>query len=376
MLAPAEQTIEAPLTERTFVALDGLRGVAAIMVALRHAPFLWAIPATPTGWMRNSYLAVDLFFVLSGFVLEHAYGRHLREGMSPRSFMLARLQRLYPLYALAFILALPFLFGLLRDGALGPAQAVIEFLCGALMLPTPNFAHPQADLYPLNFAAWSLFFELLANLLFAAFGRRLDTKCLLWLVGGFAAALAICASAGWLGFGIEIDKRGVLGGGPSWETCGAGMLRVGFSFFAGVLIYRWYDGKHRPPAGLGAGVTAFAVVTGILALGFSGDVDLAATLFSVIVIFPLAILTGARFEPPKGVLKNTMQRLGLLSYGLYVLQGVMFYAVEVCAGQFQLQSAWIGLLSVPVVAAIAYAATVFIDLPVRRWMKQTLRGLT
>lgn len=374
MLAPPEQTVKAPLTERTFVALDGLRGVAAIMVALRHAPFLWAIPATPTGWMRNSYLAVDLFFVLSGFVLEHAYGRRFREGMSLRAFMLARLQRLYPLYALAFILALPFLFGQLRDGALGPAQAMIEFLCGALMLPTPNFAHPQADLYPLNFAAWSLFFELLANLLFAAFGRRLGTKSLIWLVGGSALALVVCAMAGWLGFGIEVDKRGVLGGGPSWETFGAGGLRVVFSFFAGVLIYRFHERMRLPPASLGAAVAAFAVVTGILALGFSANIDLPATLLSVITIFPLAIITCARFDPRKGALKNTMQALGLLSYGLYVLQGVMFYAVEFVAENLGIESAWIGLLAVPVVAVIAYAATVFIDLPARRRMKQALRG--
>jgi len=373
LLAPAEQTVEAPLTERTFVALDGLRGVAAIMVALRHAPFLWAIPATPTGWMKNSYLAVDLFFVLSGFVLEHAYGRRFREGMSLRSFMLARLQRLYPLYVLAFILALPFLISQLGDGLLGPAQAVIEFLCGALMLPTPNFAYPKADLYPLNFAAWSLFFELLANLLFAAFGRRLDTKFLIWFVGGSAFGLAVCATAGWLGFGIESDMRGVLGGGPSWESFGAGVLRVGFSFFAGVLIYRFYDRMHLPPASLGSAIAAFAVVTGILALGFSAASDLAATLFSVIVIFPLAIMTCARFEPPKGVLKNTMRTLGLLSYGLYVLQGVTFYAAEVCARHLGIQSVWIGLCAMPVVAAIAYAATVFVDLPARRWMKQALK---
>jgi peptidoglycan/LPS O-acetylase OafA/YrhL len=94
----------------------------------------------------------------------------------------------------------------------------------------------------------------------------------------------------------------------------------------------------------------------------------------VIVIFPLAIMTCARFDPPKGVLKNTMQTLGLLSYGLYVLQGVMFYAVEVSASHLGIQSVWIGLGAMPVVAAIAYAATVFIDLPARRWMKQALRG--
>jgi peptidoglycan/LPS O-acetylase OafA/YrhL len=376
LLAPPEQTIEAPLSERTFVALDGLRGVAAIMVALRHAPFLWAVPATPTGWMKNSYLAVDLFFVLSGFVLEHAYGRRFREGMSVGTFMLARLQRLYPLYALAFILALPFLLAQLVNGALGPAQAVIEFLCGALMLPTPNFAHPQADLYPLNFAAWSLFFELLANLLFAAFGRRLHTKSLIWLVGGFAVALVACATAGWLGFGIESEKRGVLGGGPSWETSGAGLLRVGFSFFAGVLIYRFYERTRLPPASLGSAAASFAVVTGVLALGLSVNSDLPASLFSVIVIFPLAIMICARFDPPKGVLTDTMRTLGLVSYGMYVLQGVTFYAVEACAWYFGIQSVTIGLFAMPVVAAIAYAATVFIDLPARRWMKQALKRET
>jgi peptidoglycan/LPS O-acetylase OafA/YrhL len=373
LLAPAEPTIKAPFTERTFVALDGLRGVAAIMVALRHAPFLWAIPAAPTGWMRNSYLAVDLFFVLSGFVLEHAYGRRFREGMSLRSFMLARLQRLYPLYALAFILVLPFLIGQLAKRELGPAQAVLEFLCGALMLPTPNLAEPKADLYPLNFAAWSLFFELVANLLYAAFGSRLDTKSLIRLVSGFAVALAICATAGWLGFGVDVEMRGVLGGGPSWETFGAGGLRVGFSFFAGVLIYRFYQNARLPPASLGSAVAAFAVVTGILALGFPADLDLPLTLLSVIVIFPLGIMIGARFDPPKGILTSTMLILGLLSYGMYVLQAVTFYAVELCARLLAIQSALIGILALPVVAAIAYAATVVVDLPIRRRMKQARR---
>jgi peptidoglycan/LPS O-acetylase OafA/YrhL len=216
----------------------------------------------------------------------------------------------------------------------------------------------------------------LANLLFAAFGRRLHTKSLIWLVGGFALALAVCATAGWLGFGIEVDKRGVLGGGPSLETFGAGVLRVGFSFFAGVLIYRFYQRTRRPPASLGAAVAAFAVVTGILALGFSAASDLPATLLSVIIIIPLTIMICARFDPPKGVLADTMRTLGLLSYGMYVLQGVTFYAVEVCARHFEIDAVWIGLFAMLLVAAIAYAATVFVDLPARRWMKQALKGLT
>jgi peptidoglycan/LPS O-acetylase OafA/YrhL len=374
VLAPAEPTIKAALTERQFIALDGLRGVAAIMVALRHAPFLWGVPATPTGWLRNSYLAVDLFFVLSGFVLEHAYGRRFREGMSLPSFMLARLRRLYPLYALAFILALPYLASQLADGGLAPAQAVLEFLCGALMLPTPNFADRKADLYPLNFAAWSLLFELAANLLFVAFGRRPDIKSLVWLVGGFGFALALCATVGWLGFAIDVGKRGVFGGGPSWDTFAAGVLRVGFSFFAGVLIYRLHEKTRRPPASARAGLASFAIVIGILAAGFPENLDLPLSLLSVIV-FPIVVMICARFDPPKGWPANIMRLLGLLSYGIYVLQGVTFHAVEICARYFGIQSASIGLLAMPVVAAIAYVATIFVDLPVRRGMNHALKEM-
>ena len=375
MLAPAARTETALLTERTFVALDGLRGVAAIMVALRHAPFLWEGPAASTGWMGNSYLAVDLFFVLSGFVLEHAYRRRFRQGLSVRSFMLARLQRLYPLYALAFILSLPFLLGQLAAGAPDRAQTILGLLCSALMLPTPDPAHLDADLYPFNFAAWSLFFEVAANLLFAALGKRLDTKSVIWLVGGFALALVVCATMGWLGFGIEADKRGVLGGGPTWETFGAGVIRVGFSFFAGVLVYRFYETARLPAARPGFAISAFALVTAILALDFPSSLDLALSLFSVIVVFPLAITICARFDPPRGALANTMQTLGLLSYGIYVLQVVTFHAVEACARHIEVQSALVGLVAIPVVAAVAYAATVFVDVPVRLTMKQALKGL-
>jgi peptidoglycan/LPS O-acetylase OafA/YrhL len=323
--------------------------------------------------MRNSYLAVDLFFVLSGFVLEHAYRKRFRQGLSIRSFMLARLQRLYPLYALAFLLSLPFLLGQLADGVPDPVQRMLGLLCSALMLPTPNPAHPDADLYPFNFAAWSLFFELAANLLFAAFGPRLGTKSLIGLVSGFAVALAVCATTGWFGFGIEVAKRGVLGGGPTWETFGAGVIRVGFSFFAGVLLYRFHETARLRPARPEFAFGSFALVTAILAVDFPARVDLSLSLISVMVVFPLAIMICAGFDPPKGALANTMHTLGLLSYGIYILQVVTFHAVEVGAGNLGIQSALVGLVAIPIVAAGAYAATVFIDVPLRLTMKQALK---
>ena len=89
---------------RTFITLDGLRGVAALAVATRHAPFLWQA-GHPTGFLYESYLSVDFFFVLSGFVLAYAYDERFRTGMSARQFMSARLIRLYPLYLFAFLIS-------------------------------------------------------------------------------------------------------------------------------------------------------------------------------------------------------------------------------------------------------------------------------
>ena len=80
---------------QTFVALDGLRGIAAIAVAARHAPYLWAAGA-PTGFLRESYLAVDFFFILSGFVIAQAYERRLAGTLTWRGYMALRLERLYP----------------------------------------------------------------------------------------------------------------------------------------------------------------------------------------------------------------------------------------------------------------------------------------
>jgi peptidoglycan/LPS O-acetylase OafA/YrhL len=94
-----------------FVLLDGLRGVAALAVVVTHA--LYFFPPTPM-----AYLAVDFFFMLSGFVLAHAYGERLRQGMTAGRFMAIRLIRLYPLYALGSALYLPFLWRGIESGTI------------------------------------------------------------------------------------------------------------------------------------------------------------------------------------------------------------------------------------------------------------------
>lgn len=366
MLVP-KPPAKAGTSERVFVVLDGLRGVAALMVALRHAPFLWTIPG-PTGFLKNSYLAVDLFFVLSGFVLEHAYGRRLQNGMPATSFMLARFQRLYPLYAIAFLLAVPTVFFHVSSGSVTIPNAALEVVFGSLMLPSPNWSYPHDDLYPLNGPAWSLFFELLANFFFALAAPYLSKKLLAAIVILCGCALAILAS----GDRLAMEPwMGSLAGGPNWATFGTGLLRVGFSFFAGVAIYRAHS-KLPITVGPKVVVTIFLVAMIVLASGFSGSLDAPFAVAAVLFVFPTLILLCAQVDVGEGGFSKMMATLGLLSYGVYVLQAPIYGIVEAVARRIGIGSVWYGLAATLTVAIVAYFATIWIDIPVRHLMKHAL----
>ena len=352
--------------DKVFVALDGMRGVAAVMVAIRHAPFLWLIPGTPESFMKNSYLAVDLFFVLSGFVLEYAYGQRLRAGMSVRKFMSARFQRLYPLYVLAFLLALPNLAFKIMTGAVTAKHATLEIVCGSMMLPTPNWGYPHADLYPLNFAAWSLFFELLANMVFALISPHLTNKVLGGIILLTGCAIAVLTPLGLL---AAKPQTGALGGGPSFDHFDAGLLRVGFSFFVGVAVYRLHS-KTSVRFGSPTAAIVFAATIAALASGFSGYSDAIFDLALVLFLFPLLIFICASVEIEGGRFFQLTKFLGLLSYGIYVLQIPIYSLITYAAKLIRFDSFLIGLLAVIVVIIVAHLATTRVDIPARRWLKR------
>ncbi len=141
---------------RTFHTLDALRGIAALAVVCFHRR---------EGRFPSAYLAVDLFYVMSGFVLAYAYDSRFAAGLSWRRFMAQRLIRLWPLYALGVIITL--VSAVLAGDQKAWAQAPLQFL----FLPAqPGPDH--APLYPLNLPAWSLMFELAINFVWAVFGAR------------------------------------------------------------------------------------------------------------------------------------------------------------------------------------------------------------
>jgi peptidoglycan/LPS O-acetylase OafA/YrhL len=190
---------------RSFVTLDGLRGIAALAILTRHAPAFFASvaimiplsgrtgPAVSVGPFYESYLAVDFFFALSGFVLAHAYGARLGSSLSGLRFMAVRLIRLYPLYVFALLIAtlLAVPRALSHDQS-GLLETLKNLLPAILFLPAPPVSG-DAVLFPFNGPAWSLFFELLANGCIAIVGFRLRSRTLGAIVGiaGLALAAAI-----------------------------------------------------------------------------------------------------------------------------------------------------------------------------------------
>ena len=284
--------------EKRFDALDGLRGIAALGVLLLHfgqRSLPWLAPHGP--------LAVDFFFLLSGFVISHAYETRLRDGLSVSAFISARLIRLYPLiFAGAAIGALGYLH------VYRGATLAVVLLTGLLLLPTPLAPISEGRMsVPINPPSWSLMFELLANVAYAALVPVLANRVL----GAVVIILGIA-------LGLTAYHYGGLEVGARWPTLLAGIPRVGFSFFAGVGLNRlWKAGALSSlkapllvPVGLLIGIISFQQGT-----TFNGTFELVA----VVLAFPMIVVWGANHEPRRS--RGICRLAGQLSYPAYILQG-------------------------------------------------------
>jgi len=273
--------------------LDAMRGIAAILVVLYHAEALFHLG----GWSPPlAFLAVDLFFCLSGFVLAKSYDGRLAAGLSPLAFMRLRVRRLFPLYLLGWASAL---VAAAATGALQPtAVTVATGVLNGLMLPGVD------RMFPTNPPAWSLFFELwVANLLFAAAWRLLHG----WKLG-------VCVAAGLLCYLVAQRHFHDMNIGFEWSSAWGGFARVLFSFFAGVGVARFH-GRHPGRVRLPA-IVLLAILVGVLSFSLSGQLRQIQQILCVVLIFPLLIYLGADATERRPKLGAV---LGDASYAMYVL---------------------------------------------------------
>jgi len=335
-----------------FHLLDGLRGLAAFAVILDHVPSATLAALTP-----GRYLAVDFFFVLSGYVLAHAYGRALADGLSPLAFMRMRIVRLYPLYLLGLMIALAVLLAQRVAGWTDLPWSEIALVAGAgfLFLPMPPvFGWTTAHLYPLNGPAWSLFFELAANLAYALVARFLTPAV-------FAVLLPVAGIATVLG----VVNHDLPGPGWLWPHFGTGLARVVFGFFAGVCLYRLRDRFAAPALPGWIPVLLFAAMVMVPA---PESVRKAFDAAAAILVAPLVVWLGASAKIPR-LYAAMSDRLGQLSFGVYILHVPIMAAL----GLAMTVAGWsppFGIVHVLLVAALAAAGAAladrFWDRPLRR----------
>lgn len=308
--------------------LDGLRGVAAMIVVAFH--LLETYSKGPAYQVLNhGYLAVDFFFLLSGFVIGYAYDERWGRGLPMRDFIKRRLIRLHPMVVLGALLgaAAFFVQGSVRWNGepVSTGMVLAALLCGLLLIPAwPGAGHEvrgNGEMYPLNGPGWSLFFEYLGNLLYMLLLRRLPTRWLTLLVALTGAALAAFAIGDLSGYGHL---------GVGWTLAGSnfpgGMLRLLFAFPAGLLLAR----RFRPVRIRGAFWLCSLSLAVLLAMPYVGSEQnhlfngLYDTL-STLLLFPLLLWLGASGHATDAATARICGFLGDISYPLYMVHYPSMY---------------------------------------------------
>lgn len=264
--------------------LDALRGMAALVVLFMHV-FGFAA----------GHLAVDFFFMLSGYVMARTYEERLASGaLSPMRFMAARYRRLWP--PMAAGVTLGFAVYLVGGGTLG--DGAIAYGLGLLMVPAG-----AATPFLFNLAAWSIFYELLANAGHAALFARMGNRALIFLLGLCAAALVAAMAS--VGFPRILAVTGV-------EMQLLVIPRAFTAYLIGILAFRLL--RDRPllavPLALGvAALPAYAVLVAVVSFPFW-------QLPFILAIAPLMLVSGLR---PVGAGTRLCAWIGKLSFPLYAL---------------------------------------------------------
>ncbi|KAA3508897.1 acyltransferase family protein [Agrobacterium rosae] len=349
-----------------FVLLDGIRGLAAVAIVHRHAEVFFGRPEA------SSYLAVDLFFALSGFVLAHAYGERLANGqIKPLNFMKARFLRLYPLYGLALLLMTAFFVCLYfldlptpiddLHRKIQPAELGFALVTGMLFLPAPFTLTLNGALFLVS-PAWSLFNELAVNIAYALKGARAQVKTI-----GVILALSACVLI------IATIHSGKLHLGFRWHEMYAGMGRVFFSFFAGVLIYRFRSQtiKTRPALA----VMCLSAVALVLFLPLTDEIRPIFDVVIVLLVWPILLNVSSSIEAG-GWLDRVSSFLGTASYAVYVLHiPLLAWAVFLVPRAGDAGVALLaGLTFIVATVFISYALTVYFDQPLQIHMKKRLKA--
>lgn len=347
------------MVRNKFPVLDGVRGVAAILVLILHTGPYWADIE-----FHHSHLAVDLFFVLSGFVIAHAYEAKLEsKTITQNSFVVIRLVRLYPMFFLAALLASGAFLFRYSSNIYDEQGYLTSFIWSSFLtiLFLPSAIPGSILLFPLNSPSWSVFYELIINAVYAYLRPCLSKKNLLLIVLTLGLAMgAIAYLHGNVGVGVSLRVTSVL----------SGLIRSGFGIFLGIYLCR-YARKLLSNVVLPDYVIP-AMVMLVLVMPDLGILNWLFDLASIYLFFPLAIILGTRCKCG-GTTENVFLFLGKVSYPVYLLHtpvASVFYVLFEDA--VKTYAPFSGVALVVFLLGCSHYLERYYDIPFRKYLTSTL----
>jgi len=368
-------------TKAHYDLLDGLRGVAALMVIWYHVFEGFAFASNSAiETLNHGYLAVDFFFILSGFVIGYAYDDRWGKSLTMKDFFKRRLIRLHPMVIMGAVLgAITFCIqgSVQWDGThVAISMIMLSLLCTIFFIPAmPGVGYEvrgNGEMFPLNGPCWSLFFEYIGNILYALFIRRLSNKALtvfVVLLGVALAAFAVfnVSTYGNIGVGWTLDGVNFLGGS----------LRMLFPFSLGMLMSRNFKAMKVKGAFWICAIALIALFSvpyleGLEPLCMNGVYEA----FCVIVAFPIILWIGASGTTTDKQSTKICKFLGDISYPVYVIHYplmYLFYAWLIENQLYTLGETWHVALCVFILSIIlAYLCLKLYDEPIRKYLAKRL----
>ena len=363
--------------------LDGLRGVAALLVIVYHL-FETYYGGRPNQPVNHGYLAVDFFFLLSGFVIGYAYDDRW-DRMTKWDFFKRRLVRLHPMIIAGSVTAVLLFY--FSDWSQMPLvnqsewwRVLLMFVLSILMIPVSKSLDPRGwgEFYPMNGPQWSLMWEYLANILYALVIRRFS-KLMLVLFVALSALLTLNLTLNIDVGGIlqprDYAKYTVIGG---WNTepdhLLIGATRLLYPFFCGLLLSRlgWLIKVKR-----GFWWCSLAVTVLLCAPHMNGHEnaieDGIYQAVCIFFLFPFIVSMGAGSHVT-GRSAKLCEWLGKLSYPVYITHYPIMYMQMAWAEKHKdlplsthiFLSVCVLILSV----CVAQAWLKLYDEPLREWLKE------
>ena len=356
-----------------YIVLDGLRGVASLMLVIFHTFEAYADGNPIKQIINHGYLAVDFFFLLSGFVIAYAYDDRWSR-MGQWEFYKRRLIRLQPMVVMGSLIGAALFY--FQGGSMFPlvnstpvSKMLLVMLLGCTLLPLPVSLDIRgwSEMHPLDGPAWSLFFEYVANISYALGLRKLSNRIL---------GILVLLAAIFLGQVAIFGPRGDLIGGWSLNSAQLhiGFARLLFPFFAGMLLMRVGKRIHtRAPFG----ICTLLLVAGLALPRFGGAQHLWVNgiydLLCVVVLFPIIVAIGAGEKRVDGPSIRIARFFGDLSYPLYITHYPLIYIYTAWVVQEKVPPArgaiW-GVVLLIAAVSIAYACLKLYDEPARRWLSR------